>query len=248
MREGAYTNYVALSPSIPTSFVPKQPVAPKRRSSGNDLLLLISILILGLGIFASVATFAYDAYLQSVVKDKEAKLIAARKDAQEDEVKGFVQLRNRLNASRNLLDQHVAMSQVFDMLENTTLVNTRFDSMSIQVADDRSASITIAGSAKNFNALAAESKSFAAQKYVKSAIFSGIRINADGTIGFSINATLDPKVVIQGGEVTAPAASVSTTTTPASPSLPTVAPLKAATSTAGTAATSTATTTKAKKT
>ncbi len=236
-----YTNNVALSPSIPTSFVPKQGGPTRRPSASNNVFLLISIVIFGLTIFSAGGVFLYANYLKGAEEARGNQLIEEQKKVSVNEVEQFLRLKNRLVVSQTLMQQHVVLSQFLNELEKITLSNVRFTSLTLQVAADRSAAITMVGQARTFNALAAQSKTFASEPYIKSAIFSNITPNAsDKTISFSINATLDPRIIVQGSTSssgvapttsTAPAISTSTTPNITTPAMTPPASTSSATST-----------------
>ncbi len=220
---------MAISPTIPTSFVPKQPVntVARRPQSGLNAFLIIAGVVAGLAVLAAGATFGYKTYLESVRTSKAEALKAAEQDINLDVVEGFIRLRNRLNSAQALLDQHVLTSQFFDTIEVRTLQTVRFNSLTLTVADDRSAEIQMEGVAKSFNALAAQSEAFASEKRIKRAIFSSIAVKENGTVGFTLSAELDPRLVLastaptppeqQKVPVTAPVAPIQATTTPATP-------------------------------
>lgn len=225
---------MALSPGIPTSFVPRQPTQDSRRprSGGHNLFLVIAMFVFGLALLAAAGTYAYDRYLSHALSVKAEELAVAQRQVDEDQVEEFVRLRDRLTYGRDLLDNHIALSQVFDVLEAQTLVSVRFASLDLTVADDHTAQIEIEGTARNFNALAAQSNAFASEKGIRRAIFSGIVVNANNTVNFRLTADLDSRLLIsQGGEVpttdtmsvpaiaptpaqTLPIATTSTTTVP----------------------------------
>jgi hypothetical protein len=227
---------VALSPGIPTSFVPRQATSDQRRprTAGHNLFLVIAMFIFGLSIIAAIGTYAYDRYLTHALQVKAEDLANAQKDVNQDQVENFVRLRDRLTYGQDLLNNHVALSQVFDVLEAQTLASVRFSTLDLTVADDHTAHIDITGTAKNFNALAAQSNAFAAEKGIRRAIFSGIVVNANKTVNFKLTADLDSKLLISQGTGTPP---------PATLSVPAVAPTPVqtapATSTATTSAPST---------
>ena len=204
--------------------MPKQPVSPSKRprSSGNNLFLVLSLIIVALALVASGAVYLYAAYLGGVEKTKAAQVTAAETNVDPATVEQFIKLRNRLSAANMLLNQHVELSQFFTLLEGVTVLNVQFSTLKVTVAADRSATIEMTGSARNFNALAAESTQFASQKNVKSAIFSGIQVNKDGSVGFTLDATLAPALVTEGTAPTSPVvlpgvASASTTPAAAFP-------------------------------
>jgi hypothetical protein len=208
---------VALSPSIPTSFVPKQPVTPgRKRSSGTNFLLLVSFIIIAVTVISAGSIFAYQQYLQGVENTKGSELVQAQNSVSQSTVDQFVTLRNRLTAADTVLNQHVALSQFFNVLDSLTLQNVSFSALSIAVADDRTATINLMGSAKDFNSLAAESTAFASNPHIKSAIFSNIMVAADtGYVTFTITATLDPALVTETAATAAtPALLPAVTTAP----------------------------------
>ena len=152
-----------------------------------------------LSLVAAGGTFAYDKYLQSSLEAKAEELAVAQREVNQDQVEDFVRLRDRLTYGQGLLDNHIALGQVFDVLEEQTLTNVRFSSLDLTVADDRTAQIDISGTARNFNALAAQSNAFAAEKGIRRAIFSGIVVNEDNTVSFTLTADLDGKLLIDDG-------------------------------------------------
>lgn len=195
----AYTDIVAPSPTtIPTSFVPKQPVRTGRErftKSGGNLLMTISLVILGAALLACAGVFAYERYLTSVSTAKQQQVADAENSIDQGQLENFIRARDRFTAAKGVLDTHVAASRFFSLIESLTLGNVRFTSLSFVLASDRSAQIRMDGVAKSFNALAAESSAFAAQREVKRAIFSGIRVLENKTVSFSLDADLEPSLL-----------------------------------------------------
>jgi hypothetical protein len=191
---------MALPPTIPTSFVPKQPLSAVRKKAGTNFLLLGACIILGLALLAALAAFGYKAYLTSARDAKAAELAAAQKDIDMDAIEDFVRLRNRLRSATTIINQHILLSRFFAILETRSLQSVQFKSLDIKVSDTRTAQIRAGGIARSFNALAAQSAAFAAEKRIKSAIFSEIGPEKDGTIHFSLTAELDPRLITENGE------------------------------------------------
>ena len=189
---------MALPPSIPTSFVPKQPVtaAPRHRVSGSNPFLALAYIITGITILGCFAVFGYEYYLQGVAKTKANEVVAAQNQIDQATVTDFVRLRDRFTQAKGLLNSHITFSQFLDVLEARTLVGVRFTALKATVTDDRTARIEMNGVARSFNTLAAQSASFATEKRIKRAIFSGITLNGkDNSVVFSLSADLDPSLV-----------------------------------------------------
>ena len=227
---------MAISPSIPTSFVPRQqaPEQPRRKySQANNIFSVVAYAILAVTVAAAGATYAYEQYLAHSLDSKSKALVAAQASVDQSQVQNFIELRDRLSSAQALLANHVTLSTFFDALERTTIQNVEFSTLSIQVASDRSAQVSIDGFAKDFNSLAVQSNALATQKGIKQAIFSGISVDKTSGVGFHLSALVDPALVTggslmpatSGGTVTVPAPVQSTSST--SPTLVPPSPIQA---------------------
>ncbi len=221
---------MALPPTIPTSFVPHPGGAtPKRyRADFTGAFAFFAYGVLGIVVILALGVFFYGRILASEQAAKDAALQKAESSINPQTVTEFVRLRDRLSASKQLLDAHVAFSQFFTTLEQILPASVQFDDLEVSIGHGGTPTLKGTGTAKNFNALAAASNSFAQNGTIKDAIFSNIKINQDGTVAFAISATLDPKVIAY-----APTALASASTTPTAGSTgSTVASSSSATSTA----------------
>ena len=202
---------------------------------GDNLLLIISLVILAVSAVTAGAVFGYHKYLESVIEVKTTALAEARSQIDRDQVEDLIRLKERFDSGKNLLRDHVTSSRFFTLLESVTLENVRYGDMELKVADDRSATISMTGIARNFNTLAAQSNEIATKREFKRAIFSEIDLNPNGTVNFTLNASVDadllrmlvPEVVEAPAPVeevpaapAAPPATTTATTTPAGTTTP----------------------------
>ncbi len=207
---------MALPPTIPTSFVPHTSTAVQRRYTFdfigifNVAAYLIFFLTLGL----AAGVFSYAQLLEGQRKASDARLAAEQKKIDSTVAENFVRLDNRLTSATTLLNNHVAMSNFFAALGTILPATVRFSTLRLGVADVGKISIEGTGVAKNFNALAAASASFASDGRIRDAIFSRLSVNKDNSVSFSISASVDPKLVLFTGTETTASVMVSTTTSP----------------------------------
>jgi len=129
--------------------------AARFSKTGGNTFLMFSLFMLGVALAGAVGVFAYGQYLGSVDRAKSAELASVEADINTEQVEGFIRARDRFNVAGSILDQHVALSNFFEVLESLTLVNVRFDSFSFTLLPDGSADINLTGNARSFNALAA---------------------------------------------------------------------------------------------
>ena len=185
---------MALSPNIPTSFVPR-PAGPQQfRTDIVGAFGFLAYSILGLAFLLSIAVFIYGRVLsaQKVTKDKDLDSAVASIDSKTAE--DFIRLHDRLTFSQSLLSGHTAFSGLFTLLEKVMPTTVRFTSLHVSLDTGGIAKIEGAGTAKTFNALAIASKQFAEDGRIKDAIFSSIKINKDNSVSFLLAASLDPSV------------------------------------------------------
>jgi hypothetical protein len=210
------------SPTIPTSFVPKQPVktVTRRPQPGSNLFSISSLVVLGIAVVGCGAVFGYQKFLEGVRDADAAKLQAAEQDISQETVTGFIRTRDRFSAAKDILNAHIAFSQYLDALESTTLQNVRFSNLTFDRDTTGKETIAMSGIARSFNSLAAESALFTNVKELKRAIFSGITVNPkDGSVLFTFTANLDPALIIAHTPSFIPPPQVATTTATGTPAI-----------------------------
>ncbi|MFA6408073.1 MAG: hypothetical protein WCW36_01175 [Candidatus Paceibacterota bacterium] len=214
---------MALLPTIPTSFVPHATLSDNRhvRTDFGNAFGFSAYIILGISFVLALGVFFYGRILAVDLAAKDAALVKAEAAIDQDTVKGFVQLRDRLNASQALLESHIALSGFFSVLETTLPATVRFSTLHISIDDAGTATVEGAGVSKSFNALSVASAAFAADGRIKDVIFSNMSINKNSSVSFDFSATLDPKLLVfsPSAKAEAPiiptnASSSSATTTP----------------------------------
>ena len=210
---------------MPTSVVPHVQTSGLRRTRTDFELVFgfFSYIVLGVIFAVAIGVFFYGRILASDLATKDAALAKAEAAIDPATVESFVQLRDRLNSSRTLLGNHVALSGFFSALETLLPSTVRFTSLHIVVDTAKTTTVEGTGVSKNFNALSAASNAFADDGRIKDVIFSKMNINKDSSVSFDFSATLDPKIlafspsaepVMPSVIPTATSTTVSTTTTP----------------------------------
>ena len=205
-----------LPSSIPTSFVP-HPGGQQARQYRNDFgsaLSVLAYLVLAVMVAAALGVFVYNRVLISEQASKDAELSKAESSIDSVAVQNFIRLRDRLSASKGLLDNHVSVSSFFTLLENILPSTTRFTSLHIVMDAKGAVALQGAGVAQSFNALAAASNAFAKDGRIKNAIFSNISVTNSGAVSFKLAATLDPSLVAYTPAAPAILAPVETSTAP----------------------------------
>lgn len=186
-----------LPPTIPTSFVPRAPRAGAQGPGSGFVgaFGFIAYGVLGIVFILAIGVFLYGRTLSSTQASMDTELADAVKGIDSATVEGFVRLRDRLSEGQKLLNEHVAFTGFFSSLEKTLPISVRFSTIRLSLEKGGAPMLEGSGVAKDFNALASVSAAFAEDGRIKSAIFSNITINTDGSVSFKLSALLDPKLV-----------------------------------------------------
>lgn len=187
-----------LPPTIPTSFVPHSASAPTHKFSAESsgMLSLFVYMVSGIVILLAAGIFFYGRILSASQSSKDAQLAQVEASINPATAENFVRLRDRLSSGKTLLNNHLAFSEFFTLLNALLPTTVRFTALHLSLDDKGAAKFEGSGVAKNFNALAAVSASFAQNGRIKNAIFSNIVVSSkDNSVSFALSATLDPKLV-----------------------------------------------------
>jgi hypothetical protein len=182
-----------------TSFIPKKPIVESRPgSSGVSLFLLLSIIIFIVAIALAGGIWLWQKSLISQIdKDKQA-LIDAKDSYEEGTINPLIRLNNRIEESKILLANHLAISPVFTMLEQNVLRNIRLKNMKFSYAANNKIRIDLTGTAADYDALSKQSDAFgsdALSKFISGPVVSDFNPTPDGSISFNFTATVDPILV-----------------------------------------------------
>ncbi len=195
-----------MDPNVQGSFIPKQALTAASRGSGIGLFFLLALLVFVMSIIAAGGSFAYERILNSQITQKDTDLRRAEGAFDVGVIQDLVRMDARLAQARTLLQSHVSPSAVFSFLSTVTLQKVQFDSFDLAVNKDGGATMSLSGSADSFSTVALQSDQLGASKVLRDVIFSGITVNDKGKVSFSVNANVDPGLILYSKNLTQQAA------------------------------------------
>jgi hypothetical protein len=188
---------MAVPPTIPTSFVP-HPGGAQVRRSGSDItgaFGFFAYFVFALAVVSGVAVFGYNQLLAKQQERQDAAVAEASQNLDKDAATSVIRLRDRLVYGDSLLNNHTALSNAFARIQTVLPKTVRFTEMGISTDEAGRTTLTAAGVAKTFNALAAASNAFGSDGGIKDAIFSSITVTDSNTVEFSLHAIIDPALM-----------------------------------------------------
>jgi len=197
-----------------TSFIPKKPAtssiggfsAPAPKKATASIFMTIATILFILSIAGAGGAYAYGQYLlkaQDTYKDQ----LASREN--QFNINLIEQLKSenvKIDLARQVLNNHVALSQIFDMISRITIENVRFMNLDISVPtmagnSNNSSSgvkISLQGYGTSFSSVAFQSDvlnqldQYGLRNIVKNPIISNPTQGTNNTVSFGFSATIDP--------------------------------------------------------
>ena len=191
-----------------TSFIPKKPVTMTGQSqpSSMSLLLVVSIIIflISLGL-AGYVFLQKNLLLQKLTTDQNT--IETNKSGLTSDsitIESLVELNSRINVAKDLLNKHIAVSPIFDFLQQGTLKSVRFKNFNFSSADVNEAgisriSIQMSGVAKDWETVASQADEFGKadwKKIITEPKVSNLSLGADGSVSFLFTAYVTPDFLV----------------------------------------------------
>lgn len=180
---------------VKTSFIPKASLQTERlhtaKGSPIGIINVVASIILIFAILAAVGLFIFEQFTVQNLDRKRASLDRARAAFEPATIKELSRLNTRLTVGGTLLSGHIMPSVIFDELERITLSSVRFSDFSFSEVSPGRFEVSMAGSARSFNALALQSDAFGGSELFTGPIFEGLDLDDTGNVVFSVTATVD---------------------------------------------------------
>jgi hypothetical protein len=147
-----------------SSFIPKEapgaiPVQVKRRRSIH-IISTIASLLLTLSILAAVGSFLYTSYLKKQLSEAQVKLDSVSSEDNTAKVADIKKYDKRLILASTLLNNHIAPSTIFDLLETSTESTVQFKSFEFSYDPGFEAVLTLGGVTEEFNSVTSQKRQF----------------------------------------------------------------------------------------
>jgi hypothetical protein len=192
-----------------TSFIPKKPVATveqKKSSSGISLFMLISIILflVSLGL-AGYIFLQKNILIQNITSDQDT--ITKNKGnftSDTNTIESLVELNSRINVAKVLLGQHIAVSPIFNFIQQATLKSVRFNDFTFTYVGKNSSggnkiSILMDGKARDWPTVASQADEFGLPDWkniISEPKISNLSQNPDNTISFQFSAYVSPDFLL----------------------------------------------------
>lgn len=182
-----------------TSFIPKKPLAEERTSTRHPVSVLnfIVTIVFIFSIVAAVGTYFYKVTLAKKVDNMNEQLALAKDRFEPALISDMQTLDRRLNASEQILANHIIVSPIFKSLQDLTLKSVSFTKFDYSIGETGTKEITVlmSGKATGYDAIALQSDALSQNKYIKDPVFSNLNLDDKARVTFDLSFIVDPTFV-----------------------------------------------------
>ena len=198
-----------MEPKFQTSFIPKKPVAGmgtsyqslhKPKSAGVSIFMTLAVLLFIVSLAGVGGAYFWKQYLISAQDNYKQTLIAREKQFDLSQIEHLKQVNVQIDTAKQLLRNHLADSQIFQIISTFTIESVRFLSMDLTAPASPSDSLklTMNGYGSNLSAVAFQSdvlgslEQYGLRDIVKNPMISNPSLGQSGTVSFGFSASIDP--------------------------------------------------------
>ncbi len=183
---------------IQASFIPKKDIKRKSKGRGGfsiNIFLLIAVVIFLTAIFASLGVLLLEKKVQADINQASAELEQEKENFGLDAIKEFILASNRLQATDEIINNHINVGEIFRLLEDDTLTEVVVSNFSFRTEQDKVV-ITARGSAPTYEHVAVQSQKYGENNKIGDLILSDVDQNREGGVAFNIAFSVDTSYLL----------------------------------------------------
>lgn len=180
-----------------TSFIPKKPLAEERvpREKSVNIFSFLATIIFFTSLVTAGGVYFYKIVLTKQVATMSDQLNIAKEAYDPNLITELQNLDKRINASEEILSNHIALSPLFKSLQQLTLKTIRFTKFDYSVSTENSSNINVkmTGTTRGngYEPIALQAELLKKNKYIKDPVFSNLNLDDRGGVTFDLVFTVD---------------------------------------------------------
>lgn len=182
-----------------TSFIPKKPMVEERMRSARPvgLLTVLSICILFTVLIATAGFYFYRGLLVRNITTMQNDLNLAKERFEPSKITELKVLDRRLNAAVQVLDKHIAITPIFEALQDITMKTVRYTKFSYGMGEEKDAKVVVKlqGAAVGYRSIALQSDLYTTNEHMIDPVFSNLTLDDKGNVLFDLEFSVDPGFV-----------------------------------------------------
>jgi len=183
-----------------TTFIPKKTLdqAPgpvvRRPSAPLGFLPIVAGLFFVAALSVAGGTFVWERTVATRISAMSESLERSEKNFEPSLIVELQRLDARLRVANNLLQNHLAITPLFRVLEDITLKKIQYDEFDYSI-DGTIAQVSVEGRSQGYNPIAQQSLLFGEHPFISEHVFSDMELNEQGLTAFHLEMILDNKMI-----------------------------------------------------
>ncbi len=180
-----------------TSFIPKKPIIEDttKSSTSSSFFVIITVLIFVTVVLAYGGLFLYSNILTKNITAKKEQLDRANERFEINRINELKLLDKRLKAGGKVLDKHISISPIFEILQKITMKTVRYTKFAYEVTDKGEINVKMNGQALGYRYIALQADLFSKEKNLIEPVFSNLSLDDKSNVNFDLTFAVDPSLV-----------------------------------------------------
>ncbi len=191
---------------IQTSFIPKKPLTSYgggEKTGIMGIINFIAIIIFVIALSVYGGGYAYKTFLKGQIASVSEQIEKVKKDLENKDtlMKEMIRFDTKLITARELLDKHISLRRVFEVLEQDTMQNLRYNDFNYTNKNNEKIELKMSGEASGYSTIAWQAQKFYESKKTgdrdfTDVVFSGLNPGVTGSVVFQMVATVRPDLIL----------------------------------------------------
>ena len=190
-----------------TSFIPKKSLEADVKDTSKDKYakhgqvhgpgFLVSMLVFVLSIVASLGLFGYLKIVEKSAEEKITKLEEQKNKFNEEQIKVLLRADTRIKSVKNILNNHVAFSELLRHLEKITLKDVQYTNLVYSGNIGETPIVSVTGKTRSYQDVALQTTEYRNSTNMLTPTVKALERNKETkAVEFEVGAILDPRITL----------------------------------------------------
>jgi len=175
-----------------TSFIPKKTLSPEspvsRGGSSFGLINVVAFIIMLVSLIVAGGAYFYRNTLSQKVAEMKSSLERAQNIFEPEFLQELQTFDRRIQAAEEILGSHIAVSPIFEVLQEITLPTVRYSDFTYEIdaVNPNVVHVAMSGEAVSYDAVTLQADLFSKNRFIRNPIFSNFSLARTGNVEFDL--------------------------------------------------------------
>ena len=186
-----------MDPKFKTSFIPKSPLvnSPKIETSVYkpktiSVFSIICVVVFMASVLVSGFIFVSISREKNKINKINEELALAKQAFEPEVVKELITISNQMASVKDLINKHIAVSNLFYLIESITIKNISFNSFRFERGQN-GINVSLEGEALSYGHASKQAGIFTETGFIKDVSFSSLKLTDLGTVQINMEMQVD---------------------------------------------------------